>query len=101
MFTIENGDRAYQALPKRTQPIKLETAHPEVFFGLYAREKRSFFGFCVWFFVLLLAPALFFFLWLYCFGKSSELPIAAVPLSITLPSLALLFAQLVHSREDG
>jgi hypothetical protein len=100
MFGIENSFTAYRVLPKRTEPIELETAKKEVFFGLYAREQRSFFWIMAWLFICLATPFAFFFLWLYIFGKPSELPSAFVPLGGSLTLVTILITHLINTRED-
>lgn len=42
----------------------------------------------------------FFFLYLFRWGKSSELPNAAVPLTVTLALMGVLMTQLIRMREE-
>jgi hypothetical protein len=100
MFGIQNDFTAYKVLPKRTEPIELGTAKKEVFFGLYARERKSFLWIMAWFFLCFSTPFAFFFLWLYVFGKPSELPSAFVPLGGSFTLVTILITHLINIRED-
>jgi hypothetical protein len=99
---FENDNEAYQALPKRTKAIHLEKPGKAMFYGLYAKEKRSFARFLVYFFLCFSIPGLVFFMvYLAKRGKASELPSAGWPLTVALTLVSILMGELVHSREDG
>jgi hypothetical protein len=99
---FENDDQAYQALPKRTEAINLEEPGKEMFYGLYAKEKRSFARFLAYFFLCFFCPGLIFFIvYLAKRGKASELPSAGWPLTVALTLVGILMGELVHSREAG
>jgi uncharacterized membrane protein (DUF485 family) len=98
----ENDDQAYQTLPTGTKAIHLEKLGKEMFYGLYAKEKRSFARFLAYFFLCFFIPGLVFFtVYLAKQQKASELPSAGWPLTVALTLVSILMGELVHSHEDG
>jgi hypothetical protein len=83
--------------------VDFEFPGRDSYYGLYAKEKRSFARFVGYLFLCFLVPGLVFlcvYLVLLRRGKVSELPSAGWPLSTAMTLATILMAELVHSRED-
>jgi hypothetical protein len=91
---------ALDAVPKRLVQINMDDGVDEHFFGLYAKEERSFAHVAVYAGVCNLPGVVFFFLWLFRWGHGADLQNASVPLTLSL-SLTLGFAAVVFGTRDG
>ena len=91
---------ALDAVPKRLVQINMDDGVDEHFFGLYAKEERSFFRVAVYACLCNLPAVIFFFLWLFRWGHRADLQNALVPLTLSL-SLTLGFAAVVFGTRDG
>jgi len=84
-----------QHLPKKTSQLHENDGSRELFWGLYAVERRAF----AWVFAygcLCNAPgAIFFFLWLFRWGHAADLQNASVPVQLSL-SLTICFVALLY-----
>lgn len=87
---------AIQSLPKRKQELETHDGKREVFWGIYARERRCFAWVLGYGCLCNLPGVIFFFLWLFRWGHVSDLQNASVPvglsLSLTIFLVGLLFA---------
>ena len=72
----------------------------ELFYGLYAKERRSFARVAVYACLCNLPGVIFFFLWLFRWGHDADLQNASVPLTLWL-SLTLGFAAVAFGTRDG
>lgn len=91
---------ALDAVPKRLVQINMDDGVDEYFFGLYAKEERSFFRVAAYACLCNLPGIIFFFLWLFQWGHGADLQGASVPLTLSL-SLTLGFAAVVFGTRDG
>ncbi|KAF2715847.1 hypothetical protein K431DRAFT_192443, partial [Polychaeton citri CBS 116435] len=79
-----------QRLPQRVFCINLDDGQREVFWGLYARETREYVWILAYGIFANVPGTIFFFLWLFGWGHSSDLQNAAVPLTFST-TLTILF----------
>lgn len=91
---------AIDVLPKRIDPLRLEDGKREIFWGIYARERRSFARIATYGLLANLPSIVFFFLWLLQWKHASDLNAAAVPFVLTMSLLALALVLLLESREQ-
>ena len=90
---------ALDAVPKRLIRINMDDGVDEHFFGLYAKEERSFRHVAVYAFLCNMPGLVFFFLWLFQWQHGSDLQNASVPLTLSL-SLTLGFTAAVFGTRD-
>jgi hypothetical protein len=90
---------ALDAVPKRIVQIDMDDGVDEHFFGLCAKEERSFLRVAVYACLCNLPGVVFFFLWLFQWGHGADLQNASVPLSLSL-SLTLGFAAVVFGTRE-
>lgn len=91
---------ALDAVPKRLVQIDMDDGLDEHFFGLYAKEERSFFRVAIYACLCNVPGVIFFFLWLFQWGHGSDLQNASVPLTLSL-SLTLGFAAVVFGTREN
>lgn len=91
---------ALEAVPKRHTQVNMDDGLTELFYGLYAKERRSFVRVAVYACLCNLPGVVFFFLWLFHWGHGADLQNASVPLTLSL-SLTLGFAAVVFGTRDG
>lgn len=91
---------ALDAVPKRLVQINMDDSVNEHFYGLYAKEERSFFRVAIYACLCNVPGIIFFFLWLFQWGHGSDLQNASIPLTLSL-SLTLGFAAVVFGTRDG
>jgi hypothetical protein len=91
---------ALDAVPKRLVRINMDDGVDEWFYGLYAKEERSFLRVAIYAFLCNLPGVIFFFLWLFRWQHASDLQNASVPLILSL-SLTFGFAAVVFGTRDG
>jgi hypothetical protein len=91
---------ALDAVPKRLVRINMDDGVDEHFYGLYAKEERSFLRVAIYALLCNLPGVIFFFLWLFQWQHASDLQNASVPLTLSL-SLTLGFAAVVFGTRDG
>ena len=91
---------ALEAVPKRHTQVNMDDGLTELFYGLYAKERRSFVRVAVYACLCNLPGVVFFFLWLFQWGHGADLQSASVPLTLSL-SLTLGFAAVVFGTRDG
>jgi len=89
-----------EALPKRHTQVDMDDGLSELFYGLYAKERRSFARVAAYACLCNLPGVAFFFLWLFRWGHGADLQNASVPLTLSL-SLTLGFAAVVFGTRDG
>lgn len=78
-------------LPKRHSQLDKDANVREVFWGLYAVERRSALMATAYSLLFSLPSIYFFFAWLFQWGHSGDLQSAAVPLSISLACLTFFW----------
>nr|POF02944.1 hypothetical protein CFP56_78927 [Quercus suber] len=81
---------AIESLPKRKQELEMHDGKREIFWGIYARERRCFAWMLGYVFLCNLPGLLFFFLWLFQWEHASDLQNVAVPVGLSL-SLTISF----------
>ncbi|KAF1817812.1 uncharacterized protein K489DRAFT_328756 [Dissoconium aciculare CBS 342.82] len=87
-----------KSLPKRRQVI-VQDSKREIFWGIYAREKRCF-GWVLTYGVVCNFPGLlFFFLWIFEWQHASDLQNASVPVQLSL-SLTICYAALLYESRE-
>jgi hypothetical protein len=91
---------ALDAVPKRLERIDMDDGLDEHFYGLYAKEERSFLRVAIYACLCNLPGVIFFFLWLFQWQHTSDLQNASVPLTLSL-SLTLGFAAVVFGTRDS
>jgi hypothetical protein len=91
---------ALDAVPKRLVRINMDDGVDQHFYGLYAKEQRSFLRVAIYACLCNLPGVIFFFLWLFQWQHVSDLQNASVPLTLSL-SLTLGFAAVVFGTRDG
>lgn len=91
---------ALDAVPKRVVQINMDDGVDEHFFGLYAKEERSFIRVAIYAALCNVPGIVFFFLWLFQWGHGSDLQNASVPLTLSL-SLTLGFAAVVFGTREN
>jgi hypothetical protein len=84
------------SVPKRKVRLNMDDPTPLLFYGLCAKERRSFAHVAVYICLCNTPALIFFFLWLFHWGHGSDLQNAAVPFSLSA-MLSLSFAALVYS----
>lgn len=89
---------ALDAVPKRLVRINMDDGVDEYFFGLYAKEERSFLHVGIYACLCNLPGVVFFFIWLW--RHDSDLQNASVPLTLSL-SLTLSFIATVFGTRDS
>lgn len=90
IFLDLDEDSALKALPKRKQELEMEDGQREIFWGIYAQERRCFGWVCAYA-ALANAPGfIFFFLWLFHWKHGSDLQGASVLAQISI-SLSIVF----------
>ena len=88
------------AVPKRHTQVNMDVGLTELFYGLYAKERRSFARVAVYACLCKLPGVVFLFLWLFRWDHEAGLQNASVPLTLSL-SLNLGFVAVVFSTCDG
>jgi hypothetical protein len=91
---------ALDAVPKRLVRINMDDGVDEQFYGLYAKEERSFLRVAIYAFLCNLPGVIFFFLWLFQWHHASDLQNASSLLTLSL-SLTIGFAAVVFGTRDG
>ncbi|PPJ56174.1 hypothetical protein CBER1_09082 [Cercospora berteroae] len=94
-----HGQQAIARLPKRDTALNMQDGKREIFWGLYARERRSFARVFAYGLLANTPSIVFFFLWLFRWGHASDLQNAAVPAGMSLSLTMLFMALLYESRE--
>ncbi|KAF2105562.1 hypothetical protein BDV96DRAFT_592297 [Lophiotrema nucula] len=94
------GERIH-AIPKKITQLDENSDDVEPYWTLYARQRIRFLGVVVWSLACVSPMIWFFFMWLYKWGKGSELPAASVPLSLTLTVLSMYLPLMISSVFSG
>lgn len=89
---------AVNLVPKRTLPLETSGDAREEFWGLYAREVISAKRVAVYMLFILVAPFVFWLLWLFNWGHSGDLQNASVPFLCTLGLSGLFITSLYHEK---
>ncbi|KAK4629728.1 hypothetical protein CLAFUR4_08611 [Fulvia fulva] len=87
------------SLPERKTPLNMQDGNREIFWGIYARERRSFARVLAYGFSANVPGIVVFFLWLFRWDHASDLQNAAVPIGMSLSLTMLFVALLFESRE--
>ena len=87
-----------EAIPKRHTQVNMDDRLTELFYGLYAKERRSFARVAVYACLCNLPGVIFFFLWLYQWGHSADVQGAAVPVQLSLTLVAGYLGVLYWTR---
>ena len=90
---------AIARLPKRKTPLNMHDGNRELFWGIYARERRSIARVLAYGTLANVPGIVFFFLWLFRWDHASDLQNAAVPVGMSLSLTMLFVALLFESRE--
>lgn len=77
----------------------MDDGEREYFYGLYARERRSFFRVMIYMSLCNVPGVVFFFLWLFKWGHDSDLQNASIPVMLSL-SFTLGFVMLVYESRE-
>lgn len=93
------GGHALALLPKRLHPLERGYDKREVFWGIFAQERRAFIWVLAYFLLLLAFSIVFFFLWLTVMGHSGDLQGASVPITLVIGLFGCFFTYIYSDRE--
>jgi hypothetical protein len=77
--------------PQRDSKLEEGGDEREEFWGIYARERHSFFRVAIYNILCILPCVVFFFTWLFGWGHSGDLQNASIPIGITLTALNIFW----------
>jgi hypothetical protein len=79
-------------IPQRNARLEVCGEQREEFWGILARERRSFFRVAIYNGICILPCVIFFFMWLFAWGHTSDLQNASAPLIVTFTALAMFWS---------
>lgn len=97
--TIPDARDVIPLLPKKLEELNMDDGKRELFWGLYARERRGFAWVLAYGLLCNLPAIIFFFLWLFQWGHGSDLQNASVPLTMSI-SLSLFFLAMLREERE-
>lgn len=93
------NNSALGSLPKRKLVLDMEDGQREVFWGIYAVERRSFRWLLAYGCLCNVPGVIFFFLWLFQWKHASDLQDGSVPVMLSASLTAIFVALLYESRQ--
>ncbi|KAF2164064.1 hypothetical protein M409DRAFT_56787 [Zasmidium cellare ATCC 36951] len=97
---IRDARDAIALLPKRAKCLEMDDGKRELFWGLYARERRGFAWVLAYGLLCNIPAIIFFFLWLFRWGHGADLQNASVPLTMSI-SLSLFFLAMLREERGS
>jgi hypothetical protein len=94
--TCRRSMEALERIPKRTLLVEILGDSRDIFWGIHAVERLSFFMTAIYHILILAPPLIFWFLWLFQWGHSGDLQNAAVPFLSALGLVSLFWFPLLN-----